>query len=64
MLKLVANDIKFNPGRTLQERLLTSLDTLYKNPHASHVVQTNRFAHQYVFKNLRRSLLANFKMTA
>lgn len=64
LLKLIANNIKFNQGHTLKSRLEASLDTLYKDPQNSHVVQTNRFAHHYVFKNFRRSLLTNFKMTA
>ncbi len=64
LLKLIVSDIKFNEGRALHDRLLNSLETLYKTPHKSYAYRINNFTNNYVFRNLRRSLLTNFKTTA
>ena len=64
LLKLIANDVKFNPGYTLKERLINLLSGLATNQASTNVAQTINFTNHYVFKNLRRTLLLNFRTTA
>jgi hypothetical protein len=64
LLKFLADNLKFAQGRTLDEKLYWTFLLLRSNPKETQAYQINNFTHNYVFRNLKRSLLTNFKTTA
>lgn len=64
ILRLVAKDIKFNSGPTFSGRILNSLQSLRTDYKSNFVWQISKFSHNYVFKNLKKTLLINQRTTS
>lgn len=62
--KLVAKNLKFQPGRTFCDRFTSSLTLLATHPKQSYPYEINQFINNYVFKNLSKTLLTNLKTTS
>jgi len=56
-LKWLIKDIKFNSNHKLFDRLTDTFLKLTKDPKASFAWRSNTFAHNYVFKNLKKTLM-------
>jgi len=63
-LRLIAKDVKFNEGTVLEQRIANSLHTLKTNPTESFIWRINKFSHNYVFKNFKKTLLTTLRTTS
>lgn len=63
-MRWIIKDIKFNANRKLVDRVMDSLLKLTLEPRNSFSFRSHFFAHNYVFRNLKKTLMVNLRTTA
>ena len=59
-IKLIAKQVKFYPHKTFSSRFLHMLLDLHQNP-LNFAVKTKNFSYNYVFRNFKKTLMANYR---
>lgn len=62
-MRWIAKDIKFDQNKKFFDRISNVLLTLKSTPHKSFAWKSKIFAHNYVFKNFRSTLMSTLKTT-
>ena len=62
-MRWVIKDIKFSSNRKVVERVENVLLRLAREPHTSFAAKSYIFSHNYVFRNLKKTLMATLKTT-
>lgn len=63
-MRWIVKDIKFAPNKKFSERFIKILTELITTPENSFAWKSKVFAHNYVFKNFRKSLMSSLKTTS
>lgn len=63
-MRWIAKDIKFSQQKTASDRILKTLIGLTVAPEASFAWKSKIFAHNYVFRNFRKSLMSTLRTSA
>lgn len=63
-MRWVAKDVKFYQSKSVSDRLIKVLSGLTDSPEKSFAWKSKIFAHNYVFRNFRKSLMSTLRTTA
>lgn len=63
-MRWVAKDVKFYQSKSVSDRLIKVLSGLTNSPEKSFAWKSKIFAHNYVFRNFRKSLMSTLRTTA
>ena len=59
----ILKDIKFNPSKTFDQRIMDTLTLLILNPEKSFAWKSKTYSYNYVFKNFKKTLMSSLKTT-
>ena len=61
VMQWLMKELKLKPGKTLSDRLYTTLNTLILSPDKTWIYRVKKFSHNYVYRNSRRTLAESYR---
>jgi hypothetical protein len=63
VLAWIAKEIKMQPGRTLDDRISSIVQSIYSSPDSLFINKVQSFSTNYVYRNARKSLCETYRTT-